>query len=334
MRVLGIETSCDETGVAIYDEKKGLLINKVYSQMLLHANYGGVVPELAARNHIKKIVPLIQSLLKETTLNIRDINGIAYTVGPGLSGSLLVGSSFGRSLAFALDIPALPINHLEGHIFTPFIDKNPPIFPFVSLVISGSHTLLVNVIKLGSYQLLGQTIDDAVGEAFDKIAHLLGLEYPGGSKLSNLAHHGRKDRFTLPRPLINRPGLDFSFSGLKTYTANLVKKENNDMQTQADIARAFEDAVIDSLLMKSKRALEFTKINQLVIVGGVSANRHLRSSFNKLIDSRNILYARPELCTDNGAMIAYAGFLRLKNGEQYQELTINVYPRWSINKLF
>ncbi|WWO97140.1 MAG: tRNA (adenosine(37)-N6)-threonylcarbamoyltransferase complex transferase subunit TsaD [Candidatus Dasytiphilus stammeri] len=334
MRILGIETSCDETGVAIYDEHNGLLINKVYSQMLLHANYGGVVPELAARHHIKKIGSLIQCILQETKLTPREIDGIAYTAGPGLSGSLLTGASFGRSLAFALNIPSLQINHLEGHIFTPFIENNNPIFPFVSLIISGSNTLLVNVIQLGKYQLLGHTIDDAVGEAFDKIAQLLGLKYPGGSKLSQLARQGKKNRFILPRPLINRPGLDFSFSGLKTYTTTLFHKEKHDIQTKADIARSFEDAIIDILLIKSQRALDLTKVTQLVIVGGVSSNNTLRSNFNNFSFAKKILYGSPEFCTDNGAMIAYVGFLRFKHGQQSSNLKINVYPRWSLNNLF
>ncbi|WWO95512.1 MAG: tRNA (adenosine(37)-N6)-threonylcarbamoyltransferase complex transferase subunit TsaD [Candidatus Dasytiphilus stammeri] len=342
MRILGIETSCDETGVAIYDKKIGLLVNKIYSQSTLHADYGGVVPELAARHHIINLAPLISITLKEAKLNINDINAIAYTAGPGLMSSLLVGASLGHALAFSLNIPAIPINHIEGHILAPFLEKKQPLFPFIALLISGSHTQLIKVINIGKYELLGNSLDDAVGEAFDKIAKLLGFDYPGGAMLSNLALQGSKGKFTFPRPMTDRPGLDFSFSGLKTYTANIINtyKNNKDYQNLADIAYAFEDAIIDTLIIKCKRAIRITKINRLVVVGGVSANHTLRLRLEQMIIKLGgeIFYARPEFCTDNGAMIAYAGMVKL---EQYKNninqintsfLSINVNPYWSITE--
>ncbi|WWP00894.1 MAG: tRNA (adenosine(37)-N6)-threonylcarbamoyltransferase complex transferase subunit TsaD [Candidatus Dasytiphilus stammeri] len=334
MRVLGIETSCDETGVAIYDDKNGLLSNQLYSQIHLHADYGGVVPELAARDHIMKIIPLVNAALKEAKLNARDIDGIAYTAGPGLVGALLVGASFGKALAFSWKIPALEINHLEAHLLAPLLENPPPTFPFIGLLISGSHTQLVNVIDIGIYNLLGETLDDAVGEAFDKTAKLLGFDYPGGSKLSSLAQLGSRGRFNFPRPMIEKPGLDFSFSGLKTYTAKIIRESNhNNEQTKADIAYAFEEAVIDTLIIKCKLALEHTKLNRLVVVGGVSANFTLRSRFQKMMNQfgGHVFYARPEFCTDNGAMIAYTGTIRMSTMiNKITTLSIKVYPRWSL----
>lgn len=268
MRVLGIETSCDETGIAIYDDENGLLANQLYSQVKLHADYGGVVPELASRDHVRKTVPLIQAALKEAGLTAKDIDGVAYTAGPGLVGALLVGATIGRSLAFAWDVPAVPVHHMEGHLLAPMLEDNPPAFPFVALLVSGGHTQLISVTGIGQYELLGESIDDAAGEAFDKTAKLLGLDYPGGPMLSKMASQGTAGRFTFPRPMTDRPGLDFSFSGLKTFAANTIRGNDADPQTRADIARAFEDAVVDTLAIKCKRALDQTGFKRLVMAGG------------------------------------------------------------------
>ena len=269
MRVLGIETSCDETGIAIYDDEKGLLANQLYSQVKLHADYGGVVPELASRDHVRKTVPLIQAALKEAGLTAKEIDAVAYTAGPGLVGALLVGATVGRSLAFAWGVPAIPVHHMEGHLLAPMLEENPPAFPFVALLVSGGHTQLISVTGIGQYELLGESIDDAAGEAFDKTAKLLGLDYPGGPMLSKLASQGVEKRFVFPRPMTDRPGLDFSFSGLKTFAANTIRNNENDDQTRADIARAFEDAVVDTLMIKCKRALDQTGFKRLVMAGGV-----------------------------------------------------------------
>ncbi|OCG07814.1 tRNA N6-adenosine(37)-threonylcarbamoyltransferase complex transferase subunit TsaD [Gilliamella sp. wkB178] len=338
MKVLGIETSCDETGVAIYDDQNGLIANQLYSQIKLHADYGGVVPELASRDHIRKTVPLIQAALTEAHLTSADINGVAYTAGPGLIGALMVGASVGRSLAYAWNVPAIAVHHMEGHLLAPMLEDNPPEFPFVALLVSGGHTQLISVTGIGQYQLMGESIDDAAGEAFDKTAKLLGLDYPGGAKLSRLAEQGDASRFHFPRPMTDRPGLDFSFSGLKTAAANIIHQNtsNNgiDAQTKADIARAFEDALVDTLVIKSRRALEHTGFKRLVIAGGVSANTTLRNQLAELMKQRKgqIYYPRLEFCTDNGAMIAYAGMIHLKE-LPLTELTINVKPRWSLNEL-
>lgn len=334
MRILGIETSCDETGVAIYDDQHGLLAHQLYSQVKLHADYGGVVPELASRDHVKKTIPLIKAALKEANLTAKDIDGIAYTAGPGLVGALLVGTTIARSLAYAWNVPAVAVHHMEGHLLAPMLEDQPPAFPFVALLVSGGHTLLVEVKQLGDYQILGESIDDAAGEAFDKTAKLMGLDYPGGPLLSKLAEDGDSQRFTFPRPMTDRPGLDFSFSGLKTFTANTIAANANDAQTRADIARAFEDAVVDTLTIKCKRALKQTGMKRLVVAGGVSANRHLREKLAQLTQSigGEVYYPRPEFCTDNGAMIAYAGMQRLKNGE-YKDLAVKAFPRWPIDTL-
>lgn len=334
MRVLGIETSCDETGIAIYDDENGLLANQLYSQVKLHADYGGVVPELASRDHVRKTVPLIQAALKEAGLTAKDIDGVAYTAGPGLVGALLVGATVGRALAFAWDVPAVPVHHMEGHLLAPMLEENPPAFPFVALLVSGGHTQLISVTGIGKYALLGESIDDAAGEAFDKTAKLLGLDYPGGPMLSKMAVRGTKGRFVFPRPMTDRPGLDFSFSGLKTFAANTIRGNEADDQTRADIARAFEDAVVDTLLIKCKRALEQTGFKRLVMAGGVSANRTLRTRMEELMTKRRgeVFYARPEFCTDNGAMIAYAGMIRLKAGTA-EELSVTVRPRWPLAEL-
>lgn len=334
MRVLGIETSCDETGIAVYDDQTGLLANQLYSQVKLHADYGGVVPELASRDHVRKTVPLIQAALKEANLTPADIDGVAYTAGPGLVGALLVGATVGRALAFAWNVPAVPVHHMEGHLLAPMLEDNPPAFPFVALLVSGGHTQLISVTGIGEYALLGESIDDAAGEAFDKTAKLLGLDYPGGPMLSKMAQQGKAGRFTFPRPMTDRPGLDFSFSGLKTFAANTIRSNGNDDQTRADIARAFEDAVVDTLAIKCKRALEQTGFKRLVMAGGVSANRTLRAKLAEMMQKRGgeVFYARPEFCTDNGAMIAYAGMVRLKSGAN-PELSVSVRPRWPLAEL-
>lgn len=334
MRVLGIETSCDETGIAIYDDVNGLLANQLYSQVKLHADYGGVVPELASRDHVRKTVPLIQAALKQAGLSAQDIDGVAYTAGPGLVGALLVGATIGRALAFAWGVPAVPVHHMEGHLLAPMLEDNPPEFPFVALLVSGGHTQLISVTGIGEYTLLGESIDDAAGEAFDKTAKLLGLDYPGGPLLSKMAQQGQAGRFTFPRPMTDRPGMDFSFSGLKTFAANTIRESGDDAQTHADIARAFEDAVVDTLAIKCRRALDHTGFKRLVIAGGVSANRTLRSQLATMMQARGgeVFYARPEFCTDNGAMIAYAGMVRLKGGTR-GELSVTVRPRWPLAEL-
>ena len=339
MRILGIETSCDETGVAIYDEEKGLIANQLHTQIALHADYGGVVPELASRDHIRKLAPLLQAALQEANLTAKDIGGVAYTCGPGLVGALLVGSTVARSLAYAWNVPAIGIHHMEGHLLAPMLEENPPHFPFMALLVSGGHTQLVRVDGVGRYELLGESIDDAAGEAFDKTAKLLGLDYPGGAALARLALNGTPNRFVFPRPMTDRPGLDFSFSGLKTFAANTlhqVMQEEGELaeQSKADIAYAFQEAVVDTLAIKCKRALKQTGLKRLVIAGGVSANKQLRQTLAELMQQLGgqVFYPQPQFCTDNGAMIAYAGFLRLKQGQQ-QDLAIEVRPRWAMTEL-
>ena len=339
MKILGIETSCDETGVAIYDEEKGLIANQLYSQIEMHADYGGVVPELASRDHIRKTVPLIEAALKEANLTACDIDGVAYTAGPGLIGALLVGATIARSLAYAWNVPALGVHHMEGHLLAPMLEETPPEFPFVALLISGGHTQLVKVDGVGRYELLGESIDDAAGEAFDKTGKLLGLDYPAGVAVSRLAEQGTPNRFVFPRPMTDRPGLDFSFSGLKTFAANTINTnldENGklDEQTRCDIAHAFQQAVVDTILIKCKRALQQTGYKRLVTAGGVSANKQLRADLAEMMKSLGgeVYYPRPQFCTDNGAMIAYTGFLRLKHGEQ-TDLSVSVKPRWAMTEL-
>ncbi|EER46705.1 putative DNA-binding/iron metalloprotein/AP endonuclease [Actinobacillus minor NM305] len=339
MKILGIETSCDETGVAIYDEERGLIANQLYSQIDMHADYGGVVPELASRDHIRKTLPLIQAALKEANLTACDIDGVAYTAGPGLVGALLVGSTIARSLAYAWDKPALGVHHMEGHLLAPMLEENPPEFPFVALLISGGHTQLVKVEGVGQYELLGESIDDAAGEAFDKTGKLLGLDYPAGVAVSKLAEKGTPNRFVFPRPMTDRPGLDFSFSGLKTFAANTINAnldENGqlDEQTRCDIAHAFQQAVVDTIIIKCKRALQQTGYKRLVMAGGVSANKQLRTDLATMMKNLKgeVYYPRPEFCTDNGAMIAYAGFVRLKHGER-SNLSVSVKPRWPMVEL-
>lgn len=333
MRVLGIETSCDETGIAVYDSNEGLLAHALYSQAV-HAEYGGVVPELASRDHIKKCLPMISRVLTDNKINAKTLNGVAYTAGPGLIGALLVGATIGRSLAWGWQIPAVAIHHMEGHLLAPMLEEQTPEFPFTALLVSGGHTLLVEVKGIGRYNILGESVDDAVGEAFDKTAKLLGLGYPGGPEVAKLALNGDPDRFKFPRPMTNRPGLDFSFSGLKTFAMNTLHKETANDQTRADIARAFEDAVVDTLAIKCKRALEHTGHHTLVIAGGVGANSRLRQRLTELTNKldKRVFYPRQEFCTDNGAMIAMAGCIRLQSSEQ-QDLAIEAQSRWSLEQL-
>ncbi|ART80164.1 tRNA (adenosine(37)-N6)-threonylcarbamoyltransferase complex transferase subunit TsaD [Oceanisphaera avium] len=341
MRVLGIETSCDETGIAIYDEQLGIMAHQLYSQVALHADYGGVVPELASRDHIRKTIPLIDAALREAGCTKDDIDGVAFTAGPGLMGALLVGATIGRSLAFAWDKPAVAVHHMEGHLLAPMLEERAPAFPFVALLVSGGHTLLVRVDGIGRYEILGESVDDAAGEAFDKTAKLMGLDYPGGPRLAKLAEQGEANRFKFPRPMTDKPGLDFSFSGLKTATATAIANETKlaangpvDEQTRADIAHAFQQAVVDTLAIKCKRALLHTGLNRLVVAGGVSANVSLRAQLSELMASLKgeAFYPRNEYCTDNGAMIAFAGLQRLKAGD-VEPLAVRARPRWPLDEL-
>lgn len=341
MRVLGIETSCDETGLAIYDSEQGLLGHVLHSQIDLHAVYGGVVPELASRDHVRKILPLLSGLLADTGLAKRDIDGIAYTAGPGLVGALLVGAAIGRTLAWAWQVPAVGVHHMEGHLLAPMLESESPGFPFVALLVSGGHTQLVEVKGIGRYRLLGESLDDAAGEAFDKTAKMMGLPYPGGPELAALALQGDPRRFRFPRPMTDRPGLDFSFSGLKTFALNTLQREINPedsadrvMRTKADIARAFEEAVVDTLVIKCRRAVRECGAGTLVLAGGVSANRHLRERMQAAMkkEGARVFYPRTEFCTDNGAMIAYAGWQRLRAGAR-EPLGFGVRARWPMDSL-
>lgn len=334
MIVLGIETSCDETGVALYCTERGLLAHTLYSQVKLHADYGGVVPELASRDHVRKLLPLIQRCLRQVALHVRDIQGVAYTSGPGLVGALLVGAATGRALAWSLGVPAIGIHHMEGHLLAPLIEADPPQPPFVALLVSGGHSQLVEVSAIGRYRVLGETLDDAAGEAFDKTAKLLGLPYPGGPELAQLATSGVRGRFTFSRPMTDRPGLQFSFSGLKTQVLLAWRDSDQSAQTRADIALGFQDAVVDTLAIKCERALLATGSKTLVVAGGVGANRDLRKKLDELAQRKRIrvCFPRPEFCTDNGAMIAFAGALRLAAGHHH-DAAISVQPRWDMAAL-
>ena len=338
MLILGLETSCDETGVAVYDSERGLLAHRLYSQIAVHAEYGGVVPELASRDHVRKALPLIHEALAEAGHTVQDLEGIAYTQGPGLVGALLVGASLGRSLAWGLSIPAVGVHHMEGHLLAPMLEENRPDFPFVALLVSGGHTQLVHVAGIGEYTLLGESLDDAAGEAFDKAAKMMGLPYPGGPELSKLAEQGDAKRFEFPRPMTNRPGLDFSFSGLKTAARTAIIKQAVDgvlaEQTKADISACFQAAVVDTLAIKCKRALKQTGLKNLVIAGGVGANKLLRQQLTEMTRKLGgqVFYPRAEFCTDNGAMIAYAGCQRLLAG-QSTDLSLSVVPRWPMTEL-
>ncbi len=334
MRVLGIETSCDETGVALYDTVGGLRAHALYSQIALHAEYGGVVPELASRDHVRKLLPLVRQTLAEANLTVSDIDGVAFTAGPGLIGALLVGAAAGRSLAWALDVPAIGVHHMEGHLLAPLLEENPPKPPFVALLVSGGHSQLVLVKAIGDYQLLGETLDDAAGEAFDKTAKMMGLPYPGGPELAKLAETGTPGKFKFSRPMTDRPGLEFSFSGLKTQVLLAWQKSDQTAETRADIARGFEDAVVDTLAIKCERALHQCNTNQLVVAGGVGANTRLRVKLAKTCEKMRgqVYFPRPEFCTDNGAMIAFAGALRLQAG-QHENSGITVQARWDMASL-
>ena len=338
MLVLGLETSCDETGVALYDSERGLLADALFSQIDLHRVYGGVVPELASRDHVKRMLPLLRQVLDEACCTPSDIDGIAYTAGPGLVGALLVGASCAQAMAFAWGVPALGVHHMEGHLLAPMLEEQPPEFPFVALLVSGGHTQLVRVDGIGRYELLGESVDDAAGEAFDKTAKLIGLGYPGGPEIARLAMSGTPGRFTFPRPMTDRPGLDFSFSGLKTFALNTWQQcrgaGDDGEQTRCDIALAFERAVVETLTIKCKRALKQTGLKRLVIAGGVSANQSLRQSLGQMLGELkgDVFYARPRFCTDNGAMIAYAGCQRLLAG-QHDGPAITVQARWPMERL-
>jgi len=333
MYVLGIETSCDETAVAIYHAEKGLINHVLYSQAASHSEYGGVVPELASRDHIRKLIPLIKQTLHDSNLSASAINGVAYTAGPGLMGALLVGAATARSLAWAWQVPTVAVHHMEGHLLAPMLEENPPQFPFVALLISGGHTLLIKVGGIGQYQLLGESLDDAAGEAFDKTAKLLGLPYPGGPLLAELAALG-SPRFVFPRPMTDRPGLDFSFSGLKTFALNTINHSANNQQDKRDVAFAFQQAVAETLSIKCKRALLQTGLKTLVVAGGVSANQAIRTGLQEMCKNQGaeVYFPRPAFCTDNGAMIAYAGYQRLRVGQQ-QNLEIFARPRWPMDEL-
>ena len=329
---LGIESSCDETGIGIYSSESGLISHKLFSQVSLHAEYGGVVPELASRDHIQRAIPLIKEALNESGIKLNELTGIAYTAGPGLSGALLVGGSIAQSLAWGLGIPALGVHHMEGHLLAPLLEVERPEFPFIALLVSGGHTLLVDVPRIGEYKILGESLDDAVGEGFDKTAKILGLGYPGGPALANLAKQGDKNRFTFPRPMTDRPGLDFSFSGLKTYARNTFI---DFPEEKANIAKAFEVAATETLTIKCNRALKQTGYKTLVVAGGVSANLSLRESLNEMTTKNNasVFYPALDFCTDNGAMIALAGHYRFLAGQSNQNYEITIKPRWSLEEL-
>ena len=334
MRVLGIETSCDDTGVAVYDAERGLLAHRLYSQVSLHLDYGGVVPALASRDHVRKLLPLIRAVLDESKLTGSDIDGIAYTAGPGLAGALLVGAAVGQGLATAWGVPAVAVHHMEGHLLSPMLESDAPGFPFTALLVSGGHTLLADIEGVGRYHILGESVDDAVGEAFDKVAKLLGLGYPGGPAIAKAALTGKSGRFQFPRPMTDRPGLDFSYSGLKTAVVVALKELALDAQTVADVALAFEEAAVETLTIKCRRALEATNHARLVVAGGVSANQKLRARLQQLADEENlkVYFPRPEFSTDNGAMIAYVGWLRLRAGQR-EAVSFSVHPRWRIEEL-
>jgi len=334
MRVLGIETSCDETGVAVYDSARGLLAHRLYSQVGLHADYGGVVPELASRDHVRKLIPLLRELLAAAGTPLDELGGVAYTAGPGLAGALMVGAVFGRTLAWAQGIPAVGVHHMEGHLLAPMLEAVPPSFPFIALLVSGGHTQLMRVDGIGRYRLLGESIDDAAGEAFDKVAKMLKLDYPGGPAVARLAESGDPQRFEFPRPMLDRPGLDFSFSGLKTSVLNALHATADYAQKPADIAASFQAAAVDTLVRKCERALRETGVTRLVVAGGVSANRLLRAQLAEMTTRRGaeVFYPALPFCTDNGAMIAFAGCRRLMAGER-EGLGITIKPRWPMHGL-
>ena len=334
MRVLGIESSCDETGIAIYDDKQGLLAHTLYSQVITHQRFGGVVPELASRDHVKYLIPLIDEALLQASMNKSQLDAIAYTAGPGLIGALLAGSCFAKSLAFALNVPAIAVHHLEAHLLAAQLDSPMLQFPFIALLVSGGHTQLINAHGLGQYEILGDTLDDAVGEAFDKTAKLMGLPYPGGPELAKLADNAEVlDRLpAFPRPMTDRPGLDFSFSGLKTHALTVWQSSSKDDKTRSMIAKAFQEAVVETLFIKCRRALKQTESKSLVVAGGVGANRALRERLDVLMKEcqGSIYFPKPQYCTDNGAMVAFAGCMHLLQGRRDESLAINVRARWPL----
>jgi N6-L-threonylcarbamoyladenine synthase len=335
MKILGIETSCDETGVAIYDSERGLLADILFSQVKTHAKYGGVVPELASRDHIRKVGSLVEDALEKADLDTEALDGIAYTAGPGLAGALLVGAGFARSLAWALDVPSLAINHMEGHLLAPMLDGREGLeMPFLALLVSGGHTLLVHARSLGEYEILGESLDDAVGEAFDKVAKMLGLGYPGGPIVETLAKEGNSAAFTFPRPMINRPGLDFSFSGLKTHVMTTINNLEDAELNSSDICRAFSDSVVDVLAIKCRRAIEQTGVRKLVVAGGVSANKAIKQSLENVCDAlaAEVFFPSMQFTTDNGAMIAFAGYCRMKAGES-DTFDDQVRARWPLSDM-
>lgn len=333
--ILGIESSCDETGIALYHTERGLLAHTLHSQIALHNEYGGVVPELASRDHVRYVLPLIRSALQKAECSLDDVDAIAYTQGPGLSGALLVGSSVACALAYTLDIPAIGVHHLEGHLLSPLLSDPAPEFPFVALLVSGGHTQLMRVDGVGRYTLLGESVDDAAGEAFDKSAKLLGLDYPGGALLARLAQRGTPGRFKLPRPMQHSGDLDFSFSGLKTAVLTLTQQNETDAQTRADIAHAAQEAIVDVLTSKALSALKQSGLDQLVVAGGVGANQLLRSRLNEAVQKHGgkVFYPDLEFCTDNGAMIAFAGAMRLLHQPAQRDYRFNVKPRWNLQEL-
>ena len=334
MLILGIETSCDETGIALYDSNKGLLGHTLHSQIDLHAEYGGVVPELASRDHIRYIIPLINQLLNKTSIKKKAINAIAYTAGPGLSGALLVGSTVGESLSFALGIPSIPVHHLEGHLLAPMLEDTKPVFPFLALLVSGGHTQIIHVKHIGQYDIVGDTLDDAAGEAFDKTAQLLGLGYPGGAALSKLAESG-KPKYNLPKPMLHSKDFDFSFSGLKTAVLTLVKKQPELTDTiKANIAASFQESITEVLIYKTLKAMDSLNLNQIVVSGGVGANKQLREKLTKSSQKNNfqLFFPSLEFCTDNGAMIALAGYLRYSLSEK-KDYRFTVMPRWRLTEI-
>jgi N6-L-threonylcarbamoyladenine synthase len=340
LRILGIESSCDESAVAVLDDERGLLAHELFSQVDLHRLYGGVVPELASRDHVQRLLPLARQALARAGTLVTELSGVAYTAGPGLVGALLTGAAMGRSLAYALGVPAVPVHHLEGHLMAPLLEDRPPPFPHLALLVSGGHTMLIVVKALGEYELLGETRDDAAGEAFDKSAKLLGLPYPGGPELARLAEQGRAGVFEFPRPMLDRAGFEFSFSGLKTAVMLAVREAEHagaapDAQRRADIARGVQDAIVDTLVGKTARALDETYLKHLVVAGGVSANRALRSALEKAAARRGveIYFPRFEFCTDNAAMIAVAGMARLKQGGAATHLAIEARAQWPLMSL-
>lgn len=333
--VLGLETSCDETGVALFHGRQGLLAHRLFSQIDIHADYGGVVPELASRDHVRKLVPLIRDTLSAGQTSLEQLGAIAYTAGPGLMGSLMAGASVAQGLAFALELPAIAVHHMEGHLLAPLLEPDPPGFPFLALLVSGGHTQLVDVAKYGCYRILGESLDDAAGEAFDKTAKMLGLGYPGGPRLAALAKRGDPGRFRFPRPMTDRPGFDFSFSGLKTHAQVTLAASPKDDASREDLAAGFEQAVADTLAIKCLRALKATRRTQLVVAGGVSANQRLRSQLDRSCRAEGVrvFYPRLDFCGDNGAMIALAGWLRAAKGDASSQRAIQVRPRWSLTAL-